>query len=359
MIIVDAHQDIAYNAYCFDRDYRMAAYKKRQSEPITDSRIGPGRPTIGLPDALLGRVAVVFATLFVTPKASPFVDGWNEPLYRDAREAHDLAVNQIDYYDRLADEHPQVQLIRTQPDLETVLASWADDVPITERVQGVVVLMEGADPIIEPKQFEEWYQRGVRVVGPAWTKTRYSGGTGAPGPLTPLGLELLEVLADANILLDLSHLSEAAYHQALDRYEGPLVASHSNPRRFRDTDRHLSDDMIRLLAERDGVMGTVIYNRFLHPTWQPGDSRQAVPFTTVLDVIDHVCQVTGSSRHVGLGSDMDGGFGLEALPQGMDTVGDLWWVGDGLRRRGYHEADIAAILGGNFLRKLQEALPHA
>jgi membrane dipeptidase len=357
MIIVDAHQDIAYNAYCFHRDYTLPAYKKRRLEPYTDPRVGPGRTTLGLPDALLGRVAVVFATLFVAPKHSPFLDGWNEPVYADARQAHDLAMKQMDYYERLADEHEQIQLIRTAHDLESVLATWADDAPVDKRVQGLVVLMEGADPIIEPKQFEEWHDRGVRLVGPAWSRTRYTGGTGFPEPLTPLGFELLDVLADTHTILDLSHLSEEAFYQAIDRYQGPMVATHSNPRKFRDSDRHLSDRMIRLLAERDGVIGAVIYNRFLHPTWTPGESRSAVPFTTVLDVIDHVCQVTGSARNVGIGSDFDGGFGVESIPQGMDTVGDLWWIGDGLRRRGYTEGDIEGVLSGNFLRKLRESLP--
>jgi membrane dipeptidase len=217
--------------------------------------------------------------------------------------------------------------------------------------------MEGADPIIEPKQFEEWYERGVRVVGPAWRATRYTAGTGEPGPLTKLGFELLDVLADANAVLDLSHMAEQAFFQALERYEGELIASHSNPRRFYDSDRNLSDEMIRLLAERDGVMGVVTYNRFLHRNWKRGDRRSEVPFTTIIDAIDHVCQVTGSAQHVGIGSDLDGGFGVESIPQGMDSVCDLWWITSGLRRRGYDEADIEAIAGGNFLRKLQAALP--
>ncbi len=353
MILVDAHQDIAYNIISHGRDYTLPVYKQRRRQP-------EGKwPTLGLPDALLGRVAVVFGTLFVAPKGLGLVPQGNEPLYADAREAYTLALKQLEMYERLAGENPNLRLIKTQADLEAVLATWEEDRPITERIQGIVVLMEGADPIIEPKQFEEWYERGVRVVGPAWHKTRYSAGTGEPGPLTPLGFELLDVLADAGALLDLSHLAERAFYQALDRHQGPLIASHSNPRHFCDTDRHLSDDMLRQLAERDGVAGVVIYNRFLMNNWTPADGRAKVPFTTVLDVIDHVCQVTGTADHVGIGSDLDGGFGLESVPYGMDTVGDLWWVTTGLRRRGYSEQDIAAIAGGNFLRKLRESLPSA
>ena len=352
MILVDAHQDIAYNIVSHNRDYTLPVYKQRR-QLTTHGTL----PTLGLPDALLGRVAIVFGTLFVAPKGRGLIPHGNEPMYADAREAHDKALKQLEYYERLAGENQRVRLIKTQADLDAVLATWEHDRPLTDRVQGIVVLMEGADPIIEPKQFTEWYERGVRVVGPAWQKTRYSAGTGEPGPLTPLGFELLEVLADAGALLDLSHLAEKAFYQAIDRYEGPLIASHSNPRRFRDSDRQLSDDMLRLLAERDGVAGIVHYNLFLSNDWHSGDHRSRVPFSTVLDVIDHVCQVTGSAAHVGIGSDLDGGFGLESVPEGLDTVGDLWWLTTGLRRRGYTEDDIRAIAGGNFIRKLRQSLP--
>jgi len=269
----------------------------------------------------------------------------------------DQALRQLDIYERIADNHARVRLVKSQADLDAVLATWGPDTTVTEHEQGIVVLMEGADPIIEPKQFEEWYGRGVRVVGPAWQATRYSAGTGASGPLTPLGHALLDVMANVGALLDLSHMAERAYHEALERYEGPIIASHSNPRRFRDSDRHLSDDMIRLLAERDGVMGIVLFGPFLHSDWRTGERRSLIPFTTILDAIDHVCQVTGSAQHVGIGSDLDGGFGVNSIPAGMDTIADLWWLTGGLRKRGYSEADIEAIVGGNFIRKLRQSLP--
>ncbi len=355
MIIVDAHLDIAYNAVCYGRDYTLPAYKTRRLEPYTLN--DPGPATVGLPDALIGRVGLVFGTLFVPPAQRQFSGRETEPRYRDAREAHDQALRQLDIYERIADNHARVRLVKSQADLDAVLATWGPDTTVTEHEQGIVVLMEGADPILEPKQFEEWYGRGVRVVGPAWQATRYSAGTGASGPLTPLGHELLDVMANVGALLDLSHMAERAYHEALERYEGPIIASHSNPRRFRDSDRHLSDDMIRLLAERDGVMGIVLFGPFLHPDWRTGERRSLIPFTTILDAIDHVCQVTGSAQHVGIGSDLDGGFGVNSIPAGMDTIADLWWLTGGLRKRGYSEADIEAIVGGNFIRKLRQSLP--
>ena len=355
MIIVDAHLDIAYNTVCYGRDYTLPAYKKRRAEAYTLT--DPGPATVGLPDALLGRVGLVFGTLFVSPAERAFSGRQTEPRYRNAREAHALALRQLDIYERLAGDNEQVRLVKSLADLDAVLATWTPETTVTKHQQGIVVLMEGADPILEPKQFEEWYERGVRIVGPAWRATRYAAGTGGSGPLTPLGFELLDVMASVNAVLDLSHMAERAYLQAVERYTGPIIASHSNPRRFCDSDRNLSDEMIHLLAERDGVVGVVLFNPFLHPTWQQGERRSTVPYSTVLDAIDYICQITGSAAHVGIGSDLDGGFGVNSVPAGIDTIMDLWWLTSGLRRRGYNEADIEAIAGGNFIRKLRQALP--
>ncbi len=350
MIVVDAHQDIAYNALNLKRDYTRSALEKRRLER------GKGWPVpvLGLPDALLGRVGVVFATLFVAPASSQWSAPWDEPRYTTPEEAHRYAMQQLDYYHRLADSDDRIALIRDQSDLDEVLATWEEGTETKDHKQGLVILMEGADPVVEPTRFEEWYERGVRLVGTAWTQTRYSGGTGAPGPLTELGHELLDVLADYNAILDLSHMSEQAFLQSLDRYEGPIIASHSNPRSFYDSDRNLSDEMIRRLADRDGVMGIVLFNRFLSDSWHRGDAP--VPLSVVVEAIDYVCQLTGHIRHVGIGSDFDGGFGAESTPEGLDTVTDLWNLGTALRERGYSDADIEAVLGGNMLRKLRQSL---
>lgn len=356
MIVVDAHEDIAYNFLCYGRDYRSSALSNRRAEAKTETLERAGTATVGLPESMAGNVSIVFSTLFVAP-AKGQVSPWDRLKYKTPQEAYRLGLEQLDYYHRLADESEQLQLVRSSAELDAVLATWGDDADPEKRRQGLVILMENADPIVEPRQFEEWYERGVRVVGPAWAGTRYCGGTGDPGPLTPLGRELLDVMASFNALLDLSHMAELSYLEAIDHYTGQIIASHSNPRAFVNTDRHLSDEMIRRLAERDGVMGIVLYNRFLKEGWQKADGKQAVPLSVVLDAIDYVCQLTGSAAHVGLGSDFDGGFGAESTPEGIDTVGDLPKIGDGLRERGYTDADIAAVLGGNMLRKLRQVLP--
>jgi membrane dipeptidase len=223
------------------------------------------------------------------------------------------------------------------------------------------MLMEGADGIREPGEAAWWMERGVRIVGLAWAGTRYAGGTGEPGPLTPEGRRLLSAMADLGLMLDLSHLSDEACLEALDRFAGTVLASHA-PARARlpelpRPERALTDEMIRRLAARGGVMGVVPYNRFLNATWQLSHGKGAVTLEHVVAMIDHVCQVTGSAAHVGLGSDFDGGFGVEAVPAEIDTVADLQKIGQALRARGYAEADVVGVMGHNWIDLLRRGLP--
>jgi membrane dipeptidase len=357
MIIVDAHEDIAYNALCYGRDYRRSALETRKLENDPALIARRGTATIGLPDALLGRVALVFSTIFVAPDDGEANKAWSNFTYKTPQQANKLGMDQLDYYNRIADESDKIRQVKTNADLDAVLQTWEDGKTTADHKQGLVLLMENADPILEPRQFEEWYERGVRIVGPAWAGTRYAGGTGHPGPLTKLGYELLDVMASFKAILDLSHLAEEACLQALDYYEGTIIASHTNPRTFKNTDRHFPDATIRKLAERDGVMGIVLYNRFLSDDWTSGDPKSKIPLTRVLDAIDYVCQLTGSAAHVGIGTDFDGGFGQESIPEDLDTVTDLMKIGDALKTRGYAPADVEAIMGGNMIRKLRQGLP--
>lgn len=357
-IVVDAHLDIAWNALNLGRDFTLSALSRRQHEtdPVFLSRYG--QSMVGLPDCLLGRVAVVNATIFVSPSwATMYPD--EKIVYTTPDEAYRLALQQMDYYHRLADAQQRIRLIRTQAELDAVLATWAPGTEFADHRLGLVLLMEGADPILDPAQVEEWYARGLRIIGPAWTQTRYAGGTKAPGPLTDLGRALLEHMAALHMVLDLSHIDPGAAFECLDRYEGPVCATHANPLRFRPDrpDRNLSDDLIRAIAEHDGVVGIIPFNLFLLRDWALGDRKDAATLATVIAAIDHVCQVTGSARHVGIGSDFDGGFGASSAPLEFDTVADLRLIGAGLAARGYAPEDVTAVLSGNFLRIIRAGLP--
>nr|MBN1229457.1 membrane dipeptidase [Anaerolineae bacterium] len=355
-LIVDAHEDIAWNILTFNRDYTTGVGSIREKELGTDAPLHNGNTLLGLEDWLAGGVGIVFATLFAAPDYLRRGD-WDTQCYKNSQEAYRIARAQLDTYHRLTDSHEQFSLIANKDDLSGVIASWEESDDEDGRQIGLLTLMEGADPIVEPEQVEEWFESGVRIVGLSWERTRYAGGTHEPGDLTPAGKTLLELMSGLGMMLDLSHIAEEAYFKALDHFEGQVLVSHANPRVFCPTTRGLTDEMICAVAERQGVIGIVPYNRFLKPGWAKGDSRDEVGLDVVCEAIDYVCQVTGSANHVGLGSDFDGGFGLEHVPSGMDSVADLVKIRPVLNNMGYSASQIEAILGGNWLRLLQQALP--
>jgi membrane dipeptidase len=348
MIIVDAHQDIAFNATATGRDYLRPVAATRELEGSRTEDIA----TLGLADALAAGVGIVFGTLFVAPAGS-MRNG--EPEYHTAEEAHAQAEQQLAVYQNMA-RHPQVTLIENRAHLSGVLDAWEQGTPHL----GIVVLMEGADPIRTPAEAADWAAAGVRLVGPAWGPTRYSGGTGAPGPLTPEGRQLMRELDRSRLALDISHIAEASFWDALELFDGPVIASHSNCRALvpgEREDRHLSDAMIKALIERDGVIGMVLYNRFLDSSWTCARGKAGVGLDTVLRHIDHVCQLAGNARHVAIGSDFDGGFGSEAIPHELDSIADLPRLAEALARVGFSDDDVAAVMGRNWLRKLEQILP--
>jgi len=348
-LIVDAHEDLAYNAVFIGLDPSLAAQDKRQPQSPGDPPRRGGTPMVGIPNLLNGNVRVVFATLYANP--ATYLHAPPGHVYTTPAEAEAQAREQLAYYVNLAQTDSRVFIIRTRADLERVIAAGQPAV-------GFVVLMEGADPIVQPEDASRWFADGVRIVGTAWGATRYAGGTGAPGPLTPLGRALMPELARAGLILDTSHMAEASFFEALNLFPGPVIASHSNVRAIVPTDRQLSDDMIRALIARDGVIGAVLYNKFLQAGWaEAGSHKAAVPLSVAVAHIQHICDLAGDARHVGIGSDFDGGFGSESAPSEIDTVDDLYRVGDALSAAGFRDADVEQVLSGNWLRLLRRALP--
>jgi membrane dipeptidase len=225
---------------------------------------------------------------------------------------------------------------------------------------GLIVSMEGADCIGDPGELEVWWQRGVRIIGPAWSGNQFCGGTREPGPLTAEGFALLERMADLGFGLDLTHMDEQAALQALDSYPGTFLASHSNAQALlKDSagNRHLSDRVIDGILGRDGVIGVVPFNQFLKPGWRIGDPRREVQMERVVAQIDYYCQKAGDARHVGLGTDFDGGFGVQSVPVGIDSIADLSRLAPLLAERGYAPDDIAAVMGENWISLLKRILP--
>ena len=359
-LIVDAHADIAWNMLTYGRDYTRPAMETRRLEAGSKIVEENDDCTIGWPDYQRGQVSILFSTLFASP-ARRKTNETETQVYKTFDEAYRLYRGQGQLYHQLADSHPdKFCIIRSTSDLSRHLEDWQTPKETGHPV-GLVFLIEGADCIRKPDELREWHELGVRLIGPAWVGTRYSGGWKEPGPLTDEGRTLLKAMADFNFTLDLSHMDEQAALEALDLYRGPIVGTHANCLALMpgyDGNRQFSDRVISGIIERDGVVGLVPFNGYLVTSWKRGKNRREEVLLDVLAAhIDHICQLAGDSLHAGIGSDFDGGFGLQSIPHGMDTIADLQDLNPLLIARGYSETDVTNILGGNWLARLKRDLP--
>ncbi len=353
MLVVDAHLDLAMNALLWNRDLELDAHVTRTLERNAGmTEKGRCRGTVGFPDMRRGEVGLVSSTVIARKN-----HGQNSGIdFRTQEIAYAHAQGQLAYYREL-ERQGTIRIIRTRSNLANWHRSWEAD-PGSAPF-GFMLLMEGADPIVEPEQARMWWDDGLRVIGLAhYGPSTYAFGTGSAGPLTDKGRKLLRVMDDIGYILDLSHLTDQSFHEALDRFTGPVLASHSNCRSLVPGDRQLDDTMIRRLIERDGVVGSAMDAWMLQPDWVRGvTTNDRVSLADVVDHIDHICQLAGNSRHVAIGSDLDGGYGTEQTPRDLDTIADVQRLSNLLRQRGYGEGDTASIMHGNWLRFFAEALP--
>ncbi len=357
MLIIDAHLDLAWNALQFNRDLLQSVYTLRTREARLEGA-GRGQNTVSFPELRRGRVALCFGTVLarVNPFGSPEID------YGSPAQAFAAARGHLLYYHALA-QQGHIRLIRNRTQLDAHMREWelfdesAQVTSITPPT-GVIVSMECADPILNPAQVPDWYDAGLRAIGPAhYGQNRYVGGTGTASGFNDAGLELLRVMERAGMLLDVTHLSDEAFWEAMGFYEGALIASHHNCRALVPHQRQLSDEQIRALVARDAVIGAAFDVWMLIPEWSfRRVSNRAASIATVAEHIDHVCQLAGDSLHAGIGSDLDGGFGREASPYDLDTIADVQKIAEALSARNFDEDDIANVLHGNWLRVLRRVL---
>ncbi|HET7263314.1 MAG TPA: membrane dipeptidase [bacterium] len=357
MLIVDSHLDLALNALQGNRDLLTSAYTTRVLER---SMKGPGRAqgTVAFPEMRRGRVALCFTTVLArsSGRPEPGID------YPTAIQAHAHGKGHLAYHQALEREG-HIRIIRDAVQLDAHVAEWTDwdaahssDDPAPTPPLGMVITMESADPVLSPSTLREWWEGGLRLLGPAhFGHGRYAGGTGCDEGLTELGPPLLREMARLGISLDLSHCSDEAFWQALSHYDGPVHASHNNCRALNPHQRQLTDEEIRAIVERGGVIGTVPGCWQMIPGWTNGDSNAHVTLADIVPHIDHICQIAGSARHAGIGSDLDGGVGREGFAHDLDTIADLQKIGALLAERGYPPADVAAVMHGNWIRFLREA----
>jgi membrane dipeptidase len=158
------------------------------------------------------------------------------------------------------------------------------------------------------------------------------------------------------VILDATHLCDQSFWEALDAFRGPVWASHSNCRTLVPHNRQFSDDQIRALVDRNAVIGVALDAWMIVPGWKRGASTPegaGVTLDRLIDHVDHICQVSGDARHVGIGSDLDGAFGREQTAMDIETIADLARIPRLLRARGYTEEHIEAIAHGNFIAFLR------
>jgi len=357
MLIIDAHLDLSMNALQKNRDLLSSAYTIRARENRTIPSKGRGLGTVAFPEMRRGRIALSFATLIArsTGQAAPHID------YGSPTQAYGMAHGQLAYY-RALEIEGHIRIVTDGAGLDSHMTEWqtweADGANMDQTPPlGFVISMEGADPILQPDQLEDWWQAGLRLLGPThYGPGRYAGGTGTELGLTELGPPLLAEMERLGVVLDMTHLSDQSFWQALEHYQGLVLASHNNCRALVPHQRQFDDAQLKAIFERDGVIGAAFDAWMLQLGWIVGQTtNENVTLETVVDHIDYVCQLAGNSRHAAIGTDLDGGFGREQSPRDLDTIADLQKIAGLLAGRGYNDDDIAAIMHGNWVRLLQQA----
>lgn len=357
--MIDAHLDLSLNALNYNRDLRLTIEQLREVEQRFTDVKGRGRCTVTLPELKRCRVPICVATLLA--RSGPDAKNrWGfkraDIDYATQQIAYATARGQLAYYEILQAEG-HLKLLLTQADLQNHWQAWNQDPEQTPL--GIILSMEGADPIVTPDQVQHWFDLGLRAVGPAhYGLSHYAYGTATDGPMTEIGVELLKQFMKVGIILDVTHLSDQSFWTAMAVYEGPMLASHHNLRSIVPGDRQLADDQVKELIKRDAVIGSAFDAWMMYPDWIRGETQPSVVgLEAIVDHVDRICQFAGNTRHVALGTDLDGGFGTEQTPKDLDTITDVHKLEEIFSKRGYSAEDIDGIFFGNWLRFFTSALP--
>ena len=342
------------NAMEWNRDLtRPVAEINAREQGMTD-KPDRGNATVSLPELRKGNVGLVVATQiarFVEPD-NP-LPGWHSP-----QQAWAHTQGQLAWYSAM-EKLGELKQIRNWQELQAHLAYWNAGEDKSQKAIGYILSLEGADSIVSLDYLETAYENGLRALGPAhYGPGRYAFGTDASLPLSQQGKDLLRKMEELGIILDATHLCDLAFWDALDHFQGPVWASHNNCRALVDHNRQFSDEMIKALIARGAVIGGVFDAWMLSPGWIRGEStpkERNVTLATLLDHLDHICQLAGNANHIGIGSDLDGAFGKEQCPSDLETIADLQKIPDLLRARGYSEEDVQKVMHGNWLRFLKKA----
>jgi membrane dipeptidase len=356
--LIDIHLDLAWSAMYFNRDLRKTIAQIRADEAGLKDEPGRGRNTVSFPELRRAKIGVCVTSLLARSAPGFPRTGSNRANldYADQTISHSHAKGQLSYY-RLLESLGEVRILRTRSELKEHWKQWLNSPEKTPI--GLIISMEGADPILNPQQVEHWWGEGLRAVGPVhYGRSHYAVGTGFDGPLTDAGVELLKEFMRIGMILDVTHLSDTSFAQALEIYSGPMVASHHNSRALVPNQRQLTDDQIKLLIQRGAIIGAAFDAWMLYPNWERRVTQPSVVgIDAAADHIDRICQSAGNTSHCAFGTDLDGGFGTEQTPRDLDTITDVHKLEEILGKRGYKDFDLDAIFFGNALRFFSNALP--
>jgi membrane dipeptidase len=353
MFTIDAHLDLSMNAMEWNRDLRQSLKDIRRHESGMTDKPDRGHGTVCFEEIRRGNIGLVVATQiarYVAP-GNP-LPGWNSPEQAWAQTQAQLA-----WYNEMESAGELFQ-IRDRHSLESHIESCQKN-PGTLLPIGYILSLEGADSIVTLGHLETAYQNGLRALGPAhYGPGRYAFGTDSNGPMGIKGRELLKKMESLKIILDVTHLCDESFEEAMDHFHGHVWASHHNCRALVNHNRQFNDAQLKLLIDRGAVIGAPMDAWMIVPGWVRGKSTPAGMGCTlekVIDHMDHICQLAGNANHIGIGSDLDGAFGTEQTPADIDSIADLQKIPSLLKKRGYSESDVANVMHGNWLRFLRTA----
>lgn len=356
LFIIDSHLDLAMNAIEWNRDLRQPVTAIRKREEEMSDKPDRGNNTVAFPELRKGKIGVVVATQIARYVAS----GSELPGYNSPEIAWGITQAQVAWYKAMEDAGEMVQL-RDGKAIADHAALWMNDgIQDDHKPIGYVLSLEGADSIVNLDYLHKAYGYGLRACGPAhYGPGRYAPGTGITGGLTAIGRQLVREMDKLRMILDVTHLTDEGFSEALSIFKGPVWASHHNCRSLVDYQRQLTDEQIKILIERAAVIGGVLDTWMLVPEWKRGvdtpGGRQA-GLTKLIDHYDHICQLAGNTDHIAIGSDLDGAYGIEQSPYDIDTIADLQKLQGLLAARGYTREDIEKIFYRNWLEFMQKNL---
>jgi membrane dipeptidase len=351
--IIDAHLDLALNALEWNRDLTRPIEEIHAAESGLTDKPGRGCGTVCLPEMRCGGIGLAVATQIAKVKREGFspVNVWQSPP-----QAWAMTQAQLAWYREMEDAG-ELKLICSKDALVQHVALWQSN--FTSAI-GCILSLEGADSLITLKHLERAYGYGLRAIGPAhYGPGIYAPGTESSGGFTARGRELLVEMERLGMILDVTHLTDECFWETLELYSGPIWASHHNCRALTPHQRQLADDQIRALIERGAVIGIALDGWMLVPDWVRGTTTpesRGLRLEHAIEHVDHICQIAGNALHVGLGSDLDGGFGREQTPSDLETIADVRRLPELIRERGGSEEDARNFAHGNFLRFLRRAL---